>query len=104
MTGGESSIFFFLRVAVKAAQERRRRRLRKSRSQEDGSPVYGDVFYELVGGTVVEDDSSWGHLHSDFLELFPTGLGLDGGGGGCVCVKVQRMNSGTRVTQSLERY
>lgn len=41
-----------------------------------GSPVYGDVFYELVGGTVVKDDSSGGDLQCDFLEFFSAGFGL----------------------------
>lgn len=44
--------------------------------QVDGSPVYGDVLYELVGGTVVQDDSSGGDLQCDLLEFFPAGLGL----------------------------
>lgn len=60
-------------------RENSRRERVESQSQRvqlDASPVYGDVFYELVGGTVVEDDSSGGDLQGDFLEFLPAGFGL----------------------------
>lgn len=46
------------------------------KTKSAASPVYGDVLYELVGGTVVEDDSSGGDLQGDFLEFLPAGFGL----------------------------
>lgn len=44
--------------------------------QLGASPVDGDVFYELVGGTVVKDDSSGGDLQGDLLEFLSAGFGL----------------------------
>lgn len=40
------------------------------------TPVYGDVFQELVGGAVVQHDSLRGNLQRHLRGLLPTGFSL----------------------------
>lgn len=39
-------------------------------------PVYGDIFQQIVGQTVVQNDSLGGNFESHLLRFLPTGFSL----------------------------